>query len=65
MKPLPTVLLCSLIVSTLPAFSQDAAPKRRVKAPQKPDVYYASIPKPTLFWADLSGNSLLHLLVSA
>jgi hypothetical protein len=47
MRLLPSILFCSLLFSTLPAFAQDAAQKRRAKAPKKPDVYDASVPKPT------------------
>jgi acetyl esterase/lipase len=47
MKLPAAILLGSLALTTLPALSQDAATKRRPKAPRKPDAYDASVPKPT------------------
>lgn len=47
MKLLPTTLLAGLMAIALPVFAQDAKPKARPKPAKKPDVYDASIPKPT------------------
>ncbi|MFT4689569.1 MAG: alpha/beta hydrolase fold domain-containing protein [Verrucomicrobiia bacterium] len=48
MRSVLTFCLASLMVSSLPAFAQQAGQARKARPARKPDVYDAAVPKPTV-----------------